>query len=184
MAWQQFIPAIGAGISGIFGYKGQKDTNVASAQQAQKQMDFQRQMSNTAVQRRMADLKKAGINPILAGSKEASSPAGAMAPVGNKAMAASAMAAQTANVIANTKLTQAQTKALKPVSEFGDTAGEAVKGVGSYAQSTWDDFQQYLKTNPPSKQAKKFADLGIIKIIKSPTLRKEWISFMFDKGIL
>jgi len=78
---------IGSAIGGLFGYKGQKDTNVASAQQAQNQMDFQRQMSNTAVQRRMADLKKAGINPILAGSKEASSPAGAMAPVGNKAEA-------------------------------------------------------------------------------------------------
>ena len=79
---------IGSAIGGLFGYKGQKDTNVASAQQAQKQMDFQREMSNTAVQRRMADLKKAGINPILAGSKEASSPAGAMAPVGNKAQSA------------------------------------------------------------------------------------------------
>jgi prophage DNA circulation protein len=78
--------------SGLFGYKGQRDTNTASAQQAQKQMDFQREMSNTAVQRRMADLKKAGINPILAGSKEASSPAGAMAPMGNKAQAAIASA--------------------------------------------------------------------------------------------
>lgn len=70
-------------LGGMLGYKATKDTNVASAQQAQKQMDFQRDMSNTAVQRRMADLKKAGINPILAGSKEASSPAGAMAQVQN-----------------------------------------------------------------------------------------------------
>ena len=88
---------IGSAIGGFFGYKGQKDTNVSSAQQAQKQMDFQREMSNTAVQRRMADLKKAGINPILAGSKEASSPAGAMAPVGNKAASAAAVAQQAAS---------------------------------------------------------------------------------------
>jgi len=102
---------IGSAISGIIGYKGQRDTNVASAQQAQKQMDFQRSMSNTAVQRRMADLKKAGINPILAGSKEASSPAGAMAPVGNKAQAAiaSASAAQALkNAQAQEQLTYVQ----------------------------------------------------------------------------
>jgi hypothetical protein len=51
---------IGSAISGLLGFKGQKDANVASAQQAKQQMDFQREMSNTAVQRRMADLKSAG----------------------------------------------------------------------------------------------------------------------------
>ena len=83
-----FGTGLGTAIGGLFGYKGAKKQNIASAQQAQQQMAFQERMSNTAVQRRMADLRKAGINPILAGQKEASSPAGAMAPQVNEAQVA------------------------------------------------------------------------------------------------
>lgn len=96
---------LGSAIGGILGYKGQKDQDVASAQQAQKQMDFQERMSNTAVQRRMLDLKKAGINPILAGSKEASSPGGAIAPMGNRAARAMEMA-NSAQALKNAKKTE------------------------------------------------------------------------------
>lgn len=77
-------------VGGILGYVGAREANATNIKnqdaanntniaEAQKNRDWQEKQSNTEVQRRMADLKSAGVNPLLAGKDAASSGSGGAA---------------------------------------------------------------------------------------------------------
>jgi len=104
-------------IGGIFGSEGQEEANSANKAMSQAQMDFQERMSSTSYQRAVKDMQAAGLNPMLAYSQGgASTPAGSTAVMGNKNAAAvsSGMSAlQSANIVAQNKVLEAQADNIK-----------------------------------------------------------------------
>lgn len=171
MDWLSGISTIG---SGIMGYLGQGDANEEATDRAREQMAFQERMSNTAYQRAVADMKAAGLNPMLAYSQGgASTPGGQTAPIGNKGLAA-ASAAQAAaqatsistvqkeNIQADTNLKEAS--AIREMA----TAGQATATMDSIRleMTAFDDKWSGTILQNKLKQYEAWANEGKLKQVE------------------
>lgn len=77
--WASALSQANAQTANDFNRQSMREMMAFNQQEAQKQRDWEEQMSNTAVQRATRDMIAAGINPILAAGASASTPSGASA---------------------------------------------------------------------------------------------------------
>ncbi len=100
----------GALAGAALSWYGAKQANQATAKSVANQIAFQREMSNTAHQREVADLKAAGLNPILSAHRGASTPMGASYVAQNEFGAGVEAYNQTQNTITSAKAQASQAK--------------------------------------------------------------------------
>lgn len=130
-------------IGGLIGGSGQSKANKVNAQLAREQMHFQKVMSDTAVRRRMNDLREAGINPILAAKYDATTPPGALAQMGNVGGAA----LQGANAVASTMSTAIGASKTAKDAEMVDnllSSSEVTEDIFDLFQGTTSKFDKIV----------------------------------------
>jgi len=145
----------GSVVGGVLGGIGQNQANISNAREAAKNREFQMMMSNTAHTREVADLRNAGLNPILsAGGGGASTPSGAVPTIESTLEPASASARglaqalrdarmaneQIASVRAQRQLTEAQTASVKNEIARKSLGG----GIGSDASRVYQVFHDRI----------------------------------------
>jgi hypothetical protein len=185
-------------VGGVLGFSGGRSQNVASAQAAQEQMNFQREMSDTSYQRQVADLKAAGINPMLVAKLGgASSPAGAMPQFVNpgamaaqayssaQSSAAAAQQAQTSENLSKPQMANVAAMTEKIIAEIknvpleGDRLREAAymlwnqaKLLGSQNWNQREIEQQIIATVQKLKRETQLLDFSIDAIRNFDNLGK------------
>lgn len=173
--WLAAAPWIaqGAGslLGGILGSRGQRSANQASLQSAREAMAFEERMSNTAHQREVADLKAAGLNPMLSlGGKGASTPSGASVQFENDQAALGAGVSSAGAAVTQQRMAKAELANIQ-----ADTDLKRLQGDETFARAHLTTEQELML----SKQIQQLEQL-MPHVIGSARAGQEFDEFQRD----
>lgn len=140
-------------IAGAASLAGGWLANKGNKNEAEKNRDFQEHMSNTAVQRSIDDIRKAGLNPALAYDRSASSPTGTSAQIGDvlgpAARSASDAAQRKQDMRIADEMARTQTELLK---QQAGAAGATNRAQTALAEKTDAELQLVRQNYEYQKQ--------------------------------
>ena len=142
MAWAQVLGAVAGGVGNYFTAKQAFDDQ---SRYGKHMASLQQHLADTAHQRQMADLRRAGLNPILSGRLGGAgniSPPGVSMPDYGKSVSTAVQAAQASQGIAQSKATTADLEESAKLKQFQQnteqvrTNAEAMRAAHFHAQAT------------------------------------------------
>lgn len=161
-------------IGGAFSASGQSKANESNERIARENREFQREMSNTAVQRRMADMRAGGINPLLAARFDASTPAGSIATMGNVGLAgaqgAAAVGGAAATALQGLKI-DSEIDNITARTGLSEQQARAISGVAAVSERGAEVFQQLIEALEATDQVVVDAIINDVSDLARETFR-------------
>lgn len=181
MSWS----AAATAASGAAGLAGSLIQNAANAKLAKKQMDFQERMRKTQYQTSMKDMRKAGLNPILAyKTGGAGTPSGTSAIMQNSANSAIDAMAKTSGARTNAR-SQKQDARMKSV--LKDTQWQQQQLIQDQADATqkqadltWQKYQTEKENTNSARMANDVKSSFLKSIKKTGKIKSDnkWLQYL------